>query len=656
MPAPTDHRPLRLLLETTLDAVVVMKSDGRVAEWNDRAAELFGWSHDQALGRNMAELIIPAEHRAAHHRGLKRFLETGKGPVVGRRIEMSALRRSGEEFPVELAISPVYEDGGVFFVGCLRDISERVAAQRTMHKTAAESERQFYLLVDGVKDYAIYMLDPQGRVSSWNRGAERIKGYRADEVLGEHFSRFYTEEDQRDGVPERALLQAENEGRFESEGWRVRKDATRFWATVVIDPIHDDTGKLIGFAKVTRDITERHQAQQRLEQARERLLQMQKMEAVGQLTGGVAHDFNNLLTIILGNLETARRDLGTLTGGAVSRLQRVVGNAMRGAQRAATLTHRLLAFSRRQPLSPRAVDLNKFVATAVDFLQRSLGETVSVEAVGGAGLWHIEVDANQLEAALLNLALNARDAMPGGGKLTIETSNSFLDQNYCRANPEVTPGQYVLIAVTDSGTGMSKEVADRAFEPFFTTKVVGQGTGLGLSQVYGFVKQSGGHVKIYSELGEGTTVKIYLPRLTAGIPAEQTVPPGVGGEGLGETILVVEDDSDVRAYIVEALRDLHYAVLEAQDANSALAVARDARVDLLLTDVVLPGMNGRDLAHRLRASRPDIKVLFMTGYSRNAIIHQGRLDPHIELIQKPITQADLAGRIRDVLDARPATT
>jgi CheY-like chemotaxis protein len=334
----------------------------------------------------------------------------------------------------------------------------------------------------------------------------------------------------------------------------------------------------------------------------------------------------------------------------------VVGHAVRGAQRAATLTQRLLAFSRRQPLSPRAVDLNKFVATAVDFLQRTLGETVSVEAVGGAGLWHIEVDPNQLEAALLNLALNARDAMPGGGKLTIEASNSFLDQNYCRANPEVAPGQYVLIAVTDSGTGMSKEVADRAFEPFFTTKVVGQGTGLGLSQVYGFVKQSGGHLKIYSELGEGTTVKIYLPRLTTGFPAEQAVPPGVGGEGLGETILVVEDDSDVRAYIVEVLRDLHYTVLEAQDANSALGAARDARMDLLLTDVVLPGMNGRDLAHLLRASRPDMKVLFMTGYSRNAIIHQGRLDPDIELIQKPITQTDLAGRIRDVLDARPAAT
>jgi PAS domain S-box-containing protein len=654
MPAPPhENDPLRLLQETTLDAVVVMNSDGTIADWNECSVELFGWSREQVIGRNMAELIIPAQHRAAHHRGLKHFLKTGEGSVLGRRIEMSALRQSGEEFPVELAISPVREDGRVYFVGCVRDISARVATEEAMRKTAKESERQFKVLVDGVKDYAIYMLDPEGRVSSWNRGAERIKGYRAEEVLGEHFSRFYTEEDRRQDVPSSALRRAQNEGRFESEGWRVRKDGSRFWASVIVDPIHDDSGKLIGFAKVTRDITERHQAQQMLDQARERLLQMQKMEAIGQLTGGVAHDFNNLLTIILGNLETAQRNVGELTGSAASRLQRVIGNAMRGGQRAATLTQRLLAFSRRQPLSPRALDVNRFIAGAVDFLQRSLGETVNLEAVGGGGLWHVEVDANQLEASLLNLAVNARDAMPEGGKLTIETSNAFLDEDYCRANPEVLPGQYVLVSVTDNGTGMTKDVLEHAFEPFFTTKIVGQGTGLGLSQVYGFVKQSGGHVKIYSEPGEGTTVKIYLPRLAGTINADEAAVTGVGGEGSGETILVVEDDGDVRAYIVEVLRGLNYDVLEAQDADSALGVfeRKNEHVDLLLTDVVLPGVNGRELARQLQVRRPDIKVLFMTGYSRNAIIHQGRLDPDVELIQKPITQADLAARIRDLLDA-----
>jgi CheY-like chemotaxis protein len=293
----------------------------------------------------------------------------------------------------------------------------------------------------------------------------------------------------------------------------------------------------------------------------------------------------------------------------------------------------------------------------VDFLQRSLGETIEVEAVGGAGLWRVEVDPNEFEGALLNLAVNARDAMPQGGTLTIETSNAFLDQIYCRANPEVIPGQYVLIAVTDNGGGMTKDVLDRAFEPFFSTKTVGEGTGLGLSQVYGFIKQSGGHVKIYSEPGEGTTVRIYLPRFMGEVGADDpadTVNAQIDGRA-GETILVVEDDQDVRDFLVEVLGSLDYRVLSADDAMSALRLLGETtgRIDLLLSDVVLPGINGRELAHQALALRPDLKVLFMTGYSRNAIVHQGRLNPGVEVIQKPMTQGDLANRIRDILDASP---
>jgi PAS domain S-box-containing protein len=529
---------------------------------------------------------------------------------------------------------------------------DQFARQRVLLR---QSEQQLQLLVQGVKDYAIYMLDKEGHVSSWNIGAQNIEGYGPEEITGQHFSCFYTPEERQGEVPARALRQAEQEGKHETEGWRVRKNGSRFWASAVIEPTYDDSGKLAGFVNVTRDITERRRAQEMLDQARDRLFQSQKIEAVGQLTGGVAHDFNNLLMIIMGNLDTAKRHVGSLTGIIADQLTRVITNARTGAERAAMLTQRLLAFSRRQPLSPKALDVNKFIAGAVDFLQRSLGETIHIEAVGGGGLWQVEADPHQLEAGLLNLAVNARDAMPEGGKLTIETSNAFLDEEYCRSNPEIVPGQYVLISVSDTGVGMSHEVVSRAFEPFFTTKAVGEGTGLGLSQVYGFVKQSGGHLKIYSEPAHGTTVKIYLPRLVGESQANEIEPNRTAGHSLGETILVVEDDEDVRAYIVEVLRDLNYVVLEAQDATIALDLVerRGGHIDLLLSDVVLPGMNGRELVRQIHIRWPELKVLYMTGYSRNAIVHQGRLDPGVEVIQKPLVQADLADRIRSILDTPP---
>ena len=648
------ENPLDLLLDTALDAVIVMSADGSIAEWNDCATEMFGWARAEAVGRNMAELVIPERLRAAHTEGLKQFLETGEAGYLRRRVELPALHRDGHEFPVELRISPAGINGDTLFVGCLRDVSMRAALQRELHETG----RQFRLLVDSITDYAIYMLDPEGRVSTWNTGAQRIKGYSADEIIGQHYEQFFSEEDRGAGIPAQNLRRAAEEGKLIAEGWRVRKDGSRFAANVVVEAIKDNAGRLIGFAKITRDITAQREAQAQLERAREQLLQASKMEAIGQLTGGVAHDFNNLLTIIIGNIAIAQRDIEGMESGPASRLRRALASADRGAQRATTLTQRLLAFSRRQVLDPRPLDLNKLIAAEADFLQRTLGEEIEIEAVGSGGLWRVEVDPNEFESALLNLAINARDAMPGGGKLTIETGNTFLDQNYCRANPEVLPGQYVLISVTDNGAGMAKEVMDRAFEPFFSTKSVNAGTGLGLSQVYGFIKQSGGHIKIYSEPGEGTTVKIYLPRYTGKVrPDGEEISETAEVEGhTGETILIVEDDPDVRTFLVEALRDLNYRTLSAPDAPSALRIIEEkgARIDLLLSDVVLPGMNGRELMTEARKYRPDLKVLFMTGYSRNAIVHQGRLDPGIEMIQKPMSQRDLAGRIRDLLDAAPA--
>ena len=388
-------------------------------------------------------------------------------------------------------------------------------------------------------------------------------------------------------------------------------------------------------------------------EAEDMLRQSQKMEAIGQLTGGVAHDFNNLLTIIIGNLEIAERSLNSWGDATRERLARVIANAASGAQRAATLTQRLLAFARRQPLDPRLVDVNQLLVGLSDFFRRTLGENVDLEIVAGAGVWQVEVDPSQMEAAILNLVVNAKDAMSEGGKLTVETSNAFIDETYSRMNAGIHVGQYVQISVSDTGSGMSSEVQEKAFDPFFTTKQPGEGTGLGLSQVYGFVKQSGGHVKIYSEVDQGTTVRIYLPRahaVDAGAAREGNLPL-VGSVG-SESILVVEDESDVRSYLVETLRDLNYEVHEAPGGAAALALFSSAplRIDLLLTDIVMPGMNGRQLADELRSRQPGLSVLFITGYSRDAIVHQGRLDSGVSLLQKPLTQVMLAAKIREVLD------
>jgi PAS domain S-box-containing protein len=505
-----------------------------------------------------------------------------------------------------------------------------------------ETERRFQLLIDAVTDYAIFMLDPAGNVASWNPGAERIKGYTSEEIVGQHFSLFYAEDDRQQGLPQRALATAEQTGKYEAEGSRVRKDGSTFMASVVINAIRDPSGRLLGFAKITRDITRQKAVEEQLRQA-------QKMEAVGQLTGGVAHDFNNLLTVIMGNLEQLER----VSPPAQQPAQRLIAAALRGASRAAVLTDRLLMFSRRHPLSPEVLSVNKLVAGMSDLLRRTIGEAILVETVLAGGLWPTLADANQLENALINIAVNARDAMPDGGKLTIETANSHLDDAYARMHDEVQPGQYVAIFITDTGIGMSAETVAQAFEPFFTTKDIGQGTGLGLSQVYGFIKQSGGHVKIYSEVGEGTTVKLYLPRhsgaedIAGGREETRALP-----RGRGETVLVVEDDPDVRDYTIEIVGELGYTVLSAGDGATALRLLDSHReVSLLFTDVGLPGgMNGRQLAEHALRRHPRLKVLYTTGYARNAIVHQGRLDPGVEVVFKPFTAAALAIKMHELLD------
>jgi signal transduction histidine kinase len=398
--------------------------------------------------------------------------------------------------------------------------------------------------------------------------------------------------------------------------------------------------------RVAEEIARRNEAEAALRQA-------QKLEAIGQLTGGVAHDFNNLLTVIMGGLETIGRQISLMPEvPQIARIMRAQTMAHHASQRAATLTARLLAFSRRQPLDPKSIDVDRLLGGMSELLKSTLGEQVRLEVAGNAGLWSALADASELEHAILNLAVNARDAMPGGGRLTIETGNTWLDDEYVAALPEpVPPGQYVLVAVTDTGTGMDKSTVDRVFEPFFTTKEMGKGTGLGLSQVYGFVRQTGGHIKIYSEPAHGTTVKIYLPRSHV-IPQQERIIPNATLIQGNEAILVVEDHDDLRAYSSGVLRDLGYQVFEAADAASAIGFLESSRsIDLLFTDVVLPdGLHGRNVADHAKRLHPTIKVLFTTGYTRNAIVHNGRLDAGVHLLSKPFTFRGLAEKVRKVLD------
>ena len=435
---------------------------------------------------------------------------------------------------------------------------------------------------------------------------------------------------------------------FVEAGEFALPEGDRHFYEMRFSPLKDASGRLIGAYQFAYDVTERRKDQERLRVAEEALRQSQKMQAVGQLTGGIAHDFNNMLAIILGSLRLAQRRTERGEGNA----QEYIGHAMDGAQRAATLVSRLLSFSRQQPLSPQPVDANRLLSGMENVLRRTIPESISIELVRAGGLWSINVDANGLESALVNLAVNARDAMPDGGKLTFETANTYLDEAYATTHAEVQPGQYVLIALTDTGMGMPPGIMARAFEPFFTTKEVGAGTGLGLSQVYGFAKQSGGHVKIYSEVSVGTTVKLYIPRFTtkSEAVAAPANPKAPHAKGSGQLILVVEDDDDVRRLTVETLRELGYSVIAASGGAEALAlIGKHPDLVLLVTDVVMPGMNGRILAERAQRERPQLKVLFTTGYTRNAIVHNGALDDGVELIVKPFTFEDLEAKVAKIL-------
>ena len=469
----------------------------------------------------------------------------------------------------------------------------------TQQRDPFESERSFRLLVEGVADYALYMLDPTGIITSWNIGGQRIKGYSADEILGQHFSRFYTETDRANGKPARALRIARERGRYEEDGWRVRKDGTFFWASVVIDPIYED-GRLIGFAKITRDMTERREAQLKLEQMQKQLAESQKLDALGQLTGGVAHDFNNILMVISGSLHFLRK-----SAGSDAKVQRAISAIETATRRGATLTSQLLTFARRQSVNPKAIDVADRIAAIREVLDTGVGSSVQLAFDLGQDLWPVTVDVSELETALINLAINARDAMPQGGTITVAARNVAADPSL--------GGDFVAISVADTGQGIAPDVLNRIFDPFFTTKPVGKGTGLGLSQVHGFAHQAGGTVRVESELGKGTKVTILLPRDQVSTVADKTGTVEVGGAG---TVLLVEDNPEVASVSSSLLEQLGYSVRKVSDAEAALREIERNDVDFVFSDIVMPGgIDGLNLARILREKRPNLPILLATGYS-----------------------------------------
>ena len=516
--------------------------------------------------------------------------------------------------------------------------------QSDRHETTFSEDERYRLLVEAVTDYAIYTLDPTGIVTSWNPGAQRFKGYKRDEIIGEHFSRFYSEQDRESGLPARALETAAREGKFENEGWRIRKDSTRFWAYVIIDPIRSESGEIVGFAKVTRDLTERKEAQEKLEKTREALFQSQKMEAIGQLTGGVAHDFNNLLMAVLGSLELLRKRLPH-----DPKMLALLENAVQGAERGTSLTKRMLAFARVQNLQQEAIFIPELVRGMTDLLERSLGPTVRIETRFPLNLPSIQADANQLEMVLLNLMVNARDAMPDGGEIVV---SSREEKVIAGQGIGLKPGRYISLSVSDMGEGMDEETLRRAMEPFFTTKGVGNGTGLGLSMALGFAEQSGGRFVLNSQKGKGTTAELWLP--VAAIPARKIDPadgpiPVPIKTQRSLVVLAVDDDALVLLNTVGMLEDLGHTVFQAFSGAEALDILRrEESVDLVITDQAMPQMTGTQLAKAIRKEWPEMQVLLATGY----VEMKPEVDIGLPKLSKPFFEADLVAALADIRPKR----
>ena len=628
------ERRFRLLVEGVRDyAIYMLDPSGVIISWNDGAARMKGYSADEIIGQHFSRFYT-REDRAAGlpARALEAAASEDHFEIEGWRV-----RKDGGRFWAAVEINAIRENGHlVGFAKITRDITERQIAQLALRETVGELQT----LINGVKDYAVYMLDPNGLIVTWNSGAERIKGYAADEIIGQHFSRFFTEADRAAGEPARAIHTAWQEGRYEADGWRVRKDGTLFWATGILDRINDENGHLIGFAKITRDITERRQAQLALQQAQLERAQAQKTEALGQLTGGVAHDFNNLLMIVGGHLQSLKR-----LAASDDKASRAAAAIELAVQRGAALTRQLLTFARRQTFNPVVVDIGERIEALRNMLGGSLGTSFRLVSSIPAGIWPVRIDPGEFELAIVNLALNARDAMPQGGVITISAENVALSGD---ETPDHLEGDFVELNIADTGCGIAPDILPRVFDPFFTTKSAGKGSGLGLSQVSGFVRQSGGGVALTSELGRGTRVTLYFPRTQEAL-AQTRAEPAVPLSNAGRALLV-EDNPDVAQVTAEMLRQLGYELHVAQSAAMALDILERTSFELVVSDIVMVGpTDGIDLARRLRQRRADLPIVLTTGYSEAS--HAAEAE--FTLLRKPYQLPDLRRAIaKTIAEAR----
>jgi PAS domain S-box-containing protein len=621
----------QVLVRSVTDyAIYMIDPQGFVATWNAGARRFKGYDADEIIGEHFSRFFLPEDRKdGLPARILKTATDEGRFEAQGWRV-----RKDGTRFLAHVVLDRILDEEGqlIGFAKITRDITEAKERERELF----QSEQRFKTLVQGVRDYAIYMLDKDGHVTNWNTGAQAIKGYDESDIVGQHFSRFYTEADRARGEPHRALQEALRTGKYEIEAQRVRKDGSLFWAHVVIDPIYDENGDHVGFAKITRDITDRKTSEAQLAEAQAALLQSQKLQAIGELTGGIAHDFNNLMTVISGSVELLQRRPDV----SEEKRQQYLRQVADTADRATKLVGQLLAFGRRQALQPEVLDLNVRLDAFGEMMSRTLGSLYTVKLALAPSLGRIEADPVGLETALMNAVLNARDAMAHGGSITI-TTESRTERG----------GEYVSVSVSDNGDGMSKDVLERVFEPFFTTKPAGKGTGLGLAQIYGFAEQSGGRVEIDTAVGKGTTVRLILPRtekpLNDVIKAadEARIPVGL-------RVLLTEDSPQVRQFAKQLLSDLKCEVTEASNGEEALSALAQGSVDVLFSDIVMPGMSGIQLARTVQAKWPDVPILLTTGYSDEVLKGDAK---DLEVLKKPYSIASLAAAIAMVSKGAPAT-